>query len=433
MLSSTQKFTVGQLMINWSTYNLEPDYQRQSNIWSSEKRAYFIDTLFMKLDVPKFYFHKLVSADPFFFAVVDGKQRLSTIRDFYLSQFPVPEFLDLPSSRRDYPADRDIKGKYFKDLSEEWKEWFKAINLDIVIIETEGDDVVEDLFERLNNGSPLNAAELRNAKPGRMSELIREFAGADTFFVSDRLRGAQDKRTSEFLDFANKRFAFNDLVAKLLFLHENNFDLDVSINKQALDDLVIDNAALLPDEIQKRAESLRKGLRRMERVFGRDNKLLTKALAHIYYSAINQIFSLYAHPDLSARALDAFEKFEVDRELESRRDEDVVPRNISDFNKHVQQNTGSSTNMRPLVNILVAEFVSRNPDVSLKDKRRDFTYNERKAIWLRAGKKCQQCDRPLSLDEMHADHIEAHSNGGETSIANAQCLCVEHNLAKSDS
>ena len=89
--------------------------------------------------------------------------------------------------------------------------------------------------------------------------------------------------------------------------------------------------------------------------------------------------------------------------------------------------------MRPLVNILVAEFVNRNPDVLLKDKRRDFTYNERKAIWLRAGKQCQQCHRPLSLEEMHADHVEAHSNGGETSIANAQCLCVEHNLAKSDS
>lgn len=431
MISSTQKFTIGQVMINWSTYNLEPDYQRQSNIWSAEKRAYFVDTLFMKLDVPKFYFHKLVSADPFLFAVVDGKQRLSTIRSFYLSEFPVPEFLDLPV-RRDYPSDHSIRGKFFKDLSEEWKEWFKAINLDVVIIETEGDDVVEDLFERLNNGSPLNAAELRNAKPGKMSELIREISTKDTFFVSERLRSASDKRTSEYLDFSNKRFAYNDLVAKLLFLHHQNFDLDESINKQSLDELVVQKAAASDEEMLRYSESLRKGLRRMEKVFGRDSKLLSKSLTHIYYAALQQIFSLYAHDDLSTRALRTFEAFEVDREVESTKDEDTVPKNISDFNKHVQQNTGSSANMRPLVNILVSEFITRNPDVRLKDKRRDFTYNERRAIWLRAGKKCEKCQRPLSLDEMHADHVVAHSNGGETSILNAQCLCIEHNLAKSD-
>ena len=38
-------------------FDLEPLYQRQSEVWGEEKRQLFIDSLLNGFDVPKLYFH----------------------------------------------------------------------------------------------------------------------------------------------------------------------------------------------------------------------------------------------------------------------------------------------------------------------------------------------------------------------------------------
>ncbi len=424
MICHTEKYTIGRIMTQWSTFNLTPVYQRQSGVWSPEKNATFIDTLFMKFDVPKFYLHCLGANDVHQYAVVDGKQRLSAVRAFFESKIKIPDFTVLPP-RSDYPKDQKIiPGMTYSDLSESWKEWFKGVTLDVVEIKMESDeDSVEDLFERLNNGSPLNAAELRNAKTGRMSEFVRLLATTDEFFAP-----------GEYLNFKNTRYSYNDLAAKLVFLTENKFDLEQSISKKSLDALVEENASLSDREMEAIADDVRKSLRRLQRIFGKKNELLSKALTHIYYAVVDHVYNLYADRDLDVMLRESFKNFEIKRLLESKKTEEQVDRNVAKFNQHVQQNTGSSSNMRPLVSVLVEAFLESYPGVAIKDSRRAFSYEERRAIWLRAGKVCQApgCGKTLTLDEMHADHMTAHVNGGKTLLSNAQCLCVSHNLRKSD-
>jgi hypothetical protein len=424
MICHTEKYTIGRIMTQWSTFDLNPVYQRQGGVWSPEKSATFIDTLFMKFDVPKFYLHCLGSNEVYQYAVVDGKQRLSAVRAFFESKIKIPDFTVLPP-RSDYPRDQKIlPGMTYGDLSESWKEWFKGVTLDIVEIKMESeDDSVEDLFERLNNGSPLNAAELRNAKTGKMSELVRKLASTDEFFAS-----------GVYLNFKNTRYSYNDLAAKLTFLTKNDFDLDQSISKKSLDTLVEENANLSDKELEVITEGVGKGLRRMQKVFGKHNELLSKALTHIYFAVIDRVYGLYADPELDVLLKNSFERFEVKRAEESQKNEEQVDRNVARFNQHVQQNTGNASNMKPLVAILMEAFLESNPQVALKDSKRAFTYEERRAVWLRAGKVCQSpgCGKSLTLDEMHADHMTAHVNGGKTLLSNAQCLCVSHNLRKSD-
>jgi len=428
MICTTQKYTVGKFMTNWATFELNPPYQRQANVWSSAKKASLLETLFLKLDIPKFYLHKIPNAAAFDYAVVDGKQRLSTIWSFYQSKLALPS-ISLPP-RRDYPKDPLREGMFYKDLSDAWKDWFQCIELDVVIIETEGpEDEIEDMFERLNNGQPLNSAEKRNAKTGPLSDLIRELVDNDEFFATP---GLTPPKTSQYLAFGNIRYAYNELVTKLIFLSLNDCDPEKTINTKSLDNLLEKGNELSVDEVNKIAADVRKGLRRLQRVFRNNGDFLTKAMVHIYFITVTRLFEDYAHPDIEARMMKAFFDFEQKRVRESLNEEETIDALVAKFNQHVQQNTGSSSNMSPLVDVLMNVVVESNPDFLLKDKKRDFNPQERRAIWILGGKKCAICGCELrKLSDMHADHVIAHANGGETSIKNAQSLCAEHNLRKS--
>ena len=65
-----------------------------------------------------------------------------------------------------------------------------------------------------------------------------------------------------------------------------------------------------------------------------------------------------------------------------------------------------------------------------KDPRRAFTTDERIVIWQRANETCQICGKKIEFDQMDADHITPHSNGGQTTIDNGQALCRQCNASK---
>jgi uncharacterized protein with ParB-like and HNH nuclease domain len=62
------------------TITLNPDFQRKE-VWTEDKKSQLIESLMLKIPLPMFY----VSADEKNnYTVVDGLQRLSTIRSFIL-------------------------------------------------------------------------------------------------------------------------------------------------------------------------------------------------------------------------------------------------------------------------------------------------------------------------------------------------------------
>ncbi len=70
--------------------HMEPSYQRRSYIWSKWKRAHLIDSLINDFDVPKFYIanfaempSKSMNQQHLPYAIIDGKQRLLAIFEFF--------------------------------------------------------------------------------------------------------------------------------------------------------------------------------------------------------------------------------------------------------------------------------------------------------------------------------------------------------------
>src|SRR5208283_1071278 len=97
---------------------MSPVYQREANIWSTEKKQLLIDSIINHFDIPKLYFHeylepKVIDGKTKKYAVIDGKQRLLAIWDFIDNAFPLSEkfeYLPDPSV--------DLSGLTYRELAE---------------------------------------------------------------------------------------------------------------------------------------------------------------------------------------------------------------------------------------------------------------------------------------------------------------------------
>ena len=209
--------------------NVSPDYQRQGGIWTLEKKRLLIDSILNDYDIPKIYFHAL-SANVFSrtgkrFAVIDGRQRLEAIWDFLDDRFTLaPDF----EYQRD--PDIDLTNLSYADIARSHPKIrvkFDSFVLPVVTVAIEGEDLelIEDMFSRLNEAVPLNAAEKRNAIGGRLVSVISEIS--QHRFFTDNVR------------FGNNRFQHKEVAARFLLVEESirAFSNIVDTKKVYLDEL----------------------------------------------------------------------------------------------------------------------------------------------------------------------------------------------------
>jgi hypothetical protein len=219
----------------WALYrmrdviDLSPTYQREGGIWTEDKRQLLIDTIINRFDVPKIYVHQFAKpvakeGKTLEYAVIDGKQRLETLFKFIEGDFA------LASEFEYFHAENvDAANMTYNDLARAYpdlKTDFDSAPLDVVVIQTEDLELIEEMFSRLNEAVPLNAAEKRNAKPGPVPAAVRQLS-EHAFWLSK-------------VPFSNTRYRHYDLVAKMLFIQSRKTVPDTK--KAYLDKFFDDNA-----------------------------------------------------------------------------------------------------------------------------------------------------------------------------------------------
>lgn len=272
---------VDNLIAAMRRFDLTPDYQRQSEIWTQDKKQLFIDSLINGFDVPKLYFHRLPreGASSRLYAIVDGKQRLEAINGFFENKFGLSDdFVDLQDGDRSDAA----AGKTYRELTKEHPALAGRLTqyvLDVVVIETGDDEVIEELFSRLNEAVPLNAPEKRNAFGGALPPIIRRLVSKHRFFQTC-------------LPIQNRRYKHYDLVTKFLLLVDK--ESIVATKKRSLDEFVLSfrTSAGVPKR-GARAKEIAAGtqgvLDRMAEVFAEQDELLTSVgLVTVYFIAFQR-------------------------------------------------------------------------------------------------------------------------------------------------
>lgn len=155
---------------------LDPQYQRNV-IWNNEKKIAFIESLYMGIIIPPVYVVEIPSDNVLEgskYEVVDGKQRLSTIKSFINNDFRLKE------KYLEYYADI-FNEKNFDCIQNEYSiltnEMLSSV-LDVYVITANSPEFTKyDIFSRLNKGSEkLKVNEIRKAiYRSHVTDIIENF------------------------------------------------------------------------------------------------------------------------------------------------------------------------------------------------------------------------------------------------------------------
>lgn len=326
-----------------------PEYQRNSDVWTLEKRQLLIDSILNDYDIPKLYFHifpkprKSPDGREFKFAIIDGRQRIETIWSFINGDFALaPDF--------EYLSDNKVKasGLTYPDLAKAYpklKNIFDSFTIPIICVETDDMDLIEDMFSRLNEAVPLNAAEKRNAIGGSMTRMVTHISMHD-FFKRD-------------VKFSNKRYQHREVAVKLLYIEETYFK-DKKIPdtlKPYLDAFVKgykDNPRLDVSQVGERVKNI---LNEMHTIFVNSDPLLrAQSAVPIYFLVMKTVIE---NSKLNTITRDKFVDF--DHKVQENRviaEEDITKANydLLDYDRMSQQGANYAASIRERFRIM-REFI----------------------------------------------------------------------------
>ncbi len=335
----------------------DPPYQRESSVWSLAKQRLFIDSLINGYDVPKIYLHDLRGKHPTkVYAVVDGKQRLSTIWRYMTDQFGLaPDFGIEPANLPDLPGGvrHPTAGDRFSDLDPAWQQVLRATHLAVVLIQNATEEDIEDLFSRLNNGEPLNAAEKRNAVAGDATRLVRQLARHELF--ASRVR------------FSNTRYQHHDAAARVLLIESAWIDGATSppdLRSGSLDRFVQNGRRLPLGRRRELADRAAGQLDRMCEVFEPHDPLLaTQGVVPLYYALVR---SVEAPPRGWGRSLRGFLDA-VQRERVAQLDvvEEQQDPDLRELGQLARAGTNEPSNLLRRLEILWARLHAERPELRI--------------------------------------------------------------------
>ena len=408
----------------WSKFNQidrDPSYQRNAGVWDLTKKRNLIDSILNGYDLPKIFLHEYAIKGPTHWGIVDGKQRLTTIGEFLENQFELSSmfayFGDLKFADDEEPA----AGQYFKDLSPAAKAIVLDYKLSMTLIETDRPGDIESMFIRLNDGVKLNDAEYRQGLGGMIIELISSLE-SHSFFA--------DK-----VPLKNDRYQYKELSCRLLFLEHSlrNKDPLPSIQKRALDEFVIKNKLIDVSKSDALFKATQKNLNFMNDCFSPKSNELSASTVQLYYLWLRELKEKYVVKNSQAAIREFIEQFKYRRMTDSKLPVEVQQLDLQRFTWLSGQQTNKNDSMRERMNILTRQFLIQYPDTAAFDSKRNYSDEEKYIIWFLSDRKCTHCGIELpDYREAHADHIVAHSNGGQTTIENGQTLCATHNTNKSN-
>lgn len=177
--------------------DLNPDFQRKSDLWDNTKKSRLIESILIKVPLPVFYFD---SRDEDLWTIVDGLQRISTLNEFVLEN-------ELVLTNLEYL--KEFEGCNYDNLPRSMQRRIQECQiLTYCIRKGTPDDVTISIFKRINTGGlTLNPAEIRNCVfHGIAGNLVKNMANKESFKKATRYKISPERMDDR--DLATRFTAF---------------------------------------------------------------------------------------------------------------------------------------------------------------------------------------------------------------------------------
>ena len=168
------KITVDSIIKRIKNEELEFDssFQRKSGLWNKKQKSQLIESIFLKIPLPAFYFD---ASDDDKWQIIDGLQRIGTIKEYVVDKtFALTgmEFL------------KDLNGAKFDELPRALQRRIEETNLNAYLVNPSTPKNVKfNIFKRINTGGLiLYPQEIRNALyQGQASEFLLKLSENEEF------------------------------------------------------------------------------------------------------------------------------------------------------------------------------------------------------------------------------------------------------------
>ena len=391
---------------------IDPSPPRQTGArWSPSHKQLFIDSILRQYDIPKLYLRR-VSRPPHQWEVIDGQQRLRAIWEFFRGEYPL-------SKDADDVDNYEIASKKYDELHEDMMDIFDAYPLHCVVFDETPDEVIDEIFIRLNNGVPLNSAEKRNAISGAMRDFVKQLTTEGPFFTKS-------------VAVPDKRYARDEVLAQMTLVELNGGPCQVGYKQ--LKDMYEKNRTFKNDSTK--AKRIRYVLSFLEKAFPQKTPELNKVNVLSLYILASELLGKYAISGSYKEFGRWFLDFEKRRQEDEAIDTDQRNQDWMQYQLYLSQATASQAALKHRHNVLISDILQEMPNLGLLDDQREYDYQQRIAIFRKYNSKCanpydnHDCQVTCEWDNFHADHILPWSAGGKTTVSNGQLLCPSCNLKK---
>ncbi|AIU26936.1 hypothetical protein LV28_10685 [Pandoraea pnomenusa] len=337
-----QHSTIQSIYSDWDLIVKDPSYQRNGDVWSKEKKQLLIDSVINRYDIPKIYFHRFdrdqARKTGKQYAVIDGRQRLETIVKFMEDEFSLSDdfrYLEDPSVI--------AAGMNYSELAKRYpriKSRFDSFSLPIITVETDDLELIDDMFSRLNEAVPLNAAEKRRAIGGDLVKAVDEIS--KNAFFAKKVR------------FSDARYQWKESAVRLLFLaHHLRSEKVVDTKKPFLDAFALKYKAGESKYVKSLKEEVKSLLDAIFPVFvDKDSLLQSQASVPVYVFVFQRMRARGLEDKFSRSKLEEFNRLRMKNRVQAEDDISSANFELLEYDRLSQQGTNDANSLRERWRIL---------------------------------------------------------------------------------
>jgi len=389
--TDTGKWTVNHIKrLGEKNFIYNETYQRTA-VWKERQKQRLIDSILRRYSIGMLIFRKKGRK----YEVLDGQQRLRTLFEFMQNKW------------KTNPEKPFKKSMRFNDLKKDanMEAEFLYFKIPFTLIDCPDDQIVADIFARLQEGSPLNTAEKLHAfsVSGEMKKFVVQTADKHKLFQNLGIKPWRFAHREICADFC--LFEINGNLNSLVFPSFRYLELKDMYNKYEPN---------LPREIRSRVSGT---LNILNDILEDKAGAITDKGNLLQFYFLTSMLRRYAikKPDY----LD-FRDFIIEflSKVKNIPKADRVVLSQDPYARYAARTAGTVQNLQERFKTLSTLFFDKFPSLNLKDEQRGFDIGQKIAIYYNSKENCYLCNDHVDWGDAVYHHKRFHSDGGPTTIEN---------------